>query len=296
MSSTARNFPFVRLSDGINIPLLGYGSGTAWYKKATDESIDRELVDSIKTAIRLGYRHLDGAEVYGTEPEMGLAIKESGVDREDLFVTTKVNTNIADIPGAIDLSLRKLQLSYVDLYLIHSPFFAESDGDLQTAWAAMERVKAAGKARSIGVSNFLQEHLEAILGTATTPPSINQVEFHPYLQHGSLLEFHRDRGITTASYGPLTPINRARGGPLDQMLSGLAKKYAVTEGEILLRWVMDCGSVAITTSSKESRLSSYLRALAFELTPKEVNEVSRLGQQAHFRAFWRNNFSPSDRS
>ncbi|PYI31011.1 ketoreductase [Aspergillus indologenus CBS 114.80] len=287
MASTARNFPFVILGDGINIPLLGYGSGTAWYKKTTDESIDRELVNSIKTAIRLGYRHLDGAEVYGTEPELGLAIKESGVIREDLFVTTKVNANIADIPGAIDLR---------HPYLIHSPFFAESDDDLQKAWAAMERVKAAGKARSIGVSNFLQEHLEAILSTATTPPSINQVEFHPYLQHGNLLEFHRDRGITTASYGPLTPINRARGGPLDQMLSGLAKKYAVSEGEILLRWVIDCGSVAITTSSKESRLSSYLRALTFKLTPKEVNELSRLGQQAHFRAFWRNKFAPSDRS
>ncbi|PYI16174.1 NADH/NADPH-dependent indole-3-acetaldehyde reductase [Aspergillus japonicus CBS 114.51] len=281
MASTARNFPFVRLGDGIKIPLLGYGSGTAWYKKTTDESIDRELVNSIKTAIRLGYRHLDGAEVYGTEPELGLAIKESGVIREDLFVTTKVNTNIADIPGAIDLSLRKLQLSYVDLY---------------KAWAVMERVKAAGKARSIGVSNFLQEHLEAILSTATTLPSINQVEFHPYLQHGNLLEFHRDRGIRTASYGPLTPINRARGGPLDQMLSGLAKKYAVGEGEILLRWVIDCGSVAITTSSKESRLSSYLRALTFKLTPKEVNELSRLGQKAHFRAFWRNKFAPFDHS
>lgn len=160
----------------------------------------------------------------------------------------------------------------------------------------MEKVQASGKARSIGVSNFLQSHLEVILQTAQVPPSTNQIEYHPYLQHGNLVPFHEQKGIKTASYGPLTPIIRAKGGPLDELLSSLARKYSVSEGEILLRWTMDRGAVAITTSSKEDRLQSYLRSLNFELTPNEVEEISSMGQQKHFRAFWQDKFAPDDRS
>jgi diketogulonate reductase-like aldo/keto reductase len=160
----------------------------------------------------------------------------------------------------------------------------------------MENVKAAGKARSIGVSNFLQSHLEAILKSAKVTPSINQIEYHPYLQHGGLVPFHEEKGVKTASYGPLTPIIRAKDGPLGELLQSLAHKYGVGEGEILLRWSIDRGDVAITTSSKESRLSSYLRALAFRLTPKELDEVSTIGSQKHYRAFWTDKFADDDRS
>ncbi|KAJ5885645.1 hypothetical protein N7504_011481 [Penicillium tannophilum] len=291
-----KEIPTTLLNDGTSVPILGYGTGTAWYKKSEDTEINRELVDAAKNAIDLGYNHLDGAEVYGTEEELGLAIQEANRPRDSHFVTTKVHTSIADIPAAIDISLKKLRLDYVDLYLIHAPFFAKTEGELQKAWAAMEQVHASGKARSIGVSNFLQSHLESILKTAKVIPAVNQIEFHPYLQHGGLLSFHESKGIKTVGYGGLVPITRARGGPLDPLLSALATKYAVSESEILLRWTMDRGCVAITTSSKEARLASYLRSVTFKLTPQEIAEISQLGQEHHYRAFWREKFAADDRS
>lgn len=160
----------------------------------------------------------------------------------------------------------------------------------------MEQVQASGKARSIGVSNFLQSHLESILKTAKVVPVVNQIEFHPYLQHGDLVPFQENKGIKTVGYGGLAPITRARGGPLDPLLSALATKYAVSESEVLLSWTLDRGCVAITTSSKEARLASYLRSLTFKLTPQEVAEISQLGQQHHYRAFWREKFAADDRS
>ena len=296
MANIETPIPLLKLNDGTSIPMLAYGTGTAWYKSSDNSSTDRNLVEATKTALKLGYNHLDAAEVYNTESEVGIAIKESKVPREKLYVTTKVNQTIQDIPKAINESLKKLQLDYVDLFLIHQPFFAQSDADLQKAWQAMEEVKASGKARSIGVSNYLIPHLEATLKVAKIPPSINQIEYHPYLQHGPLIPFHKEHNIAVAAYGPLTAATKAKPGPVDDLLAALAKKYYVSEGEVSLRWCIDQGIVAVTTSSKEQRLSDILRGMTFSLTPREIGELSAKGEEKHFRGFWTKKFDANDRS
>jgi len=145
---------------------------------------------------------------------MGIAIKESGVPREKLYITTKISgTKVQDTKAAFELSLKKLQVDYVDQYLIHAPFFAKSPQDLQKKWADLEEIHATGKAKTIGVSNFLQKDLEAILAMAKIVPAINQIEYHPYLQHGGLIDFHRQHHITTSAFAPLTAVVKAAPGP-----------------------------------------------------------------------------------
>ena len=169
--------PALKLSDGNSIPMLGYGTGTAWFKTGDESKTDDALVQSLETALKLEYYHLDGAEVYKTEPELGTAISKSKVPRDKLFITTKVSPNIADIPNALKTSLKKLKLDYVDLYLIHEPFFAKEDpANLQKAWKGMEQMKDEGLAKSIGVSNWLPKHFDAIMADAKYPPTMNQIE------------------------------------------------------------------------------------------------------------------------
>lgn len=201
---------------------------------------------------------------------------------------------MSDIPASFEDSLKKLQLEYVDLYLIHAPYKFNSDTELQAAWKNMEAIKASGRAKSIGVSNYLPVHLKATLATAKEPPAINQIEFHPYLQHPQLLVFQKEHDIAISAYGPLTAITKAKPGPLDSVYAELAKKYGKTEGEIALRWCIDQGIVAITTTGKEDRMKEYLNALTFKLTAEEIKEISTKGSEKNFRGFWKAKFAEDD--
>lgn len=222
---------------------------------------------------------------YGNESGVGAGIKASGVPREKLFVTTKVvGTKGQDVQAALDRSLEQLGLDYLDLYLVHVPYAAGSPKELQRIWSEMEAVKASGKVKSIGVSNFEQEDIEVILETAKTIPAINQVEYHPYLQHGTLVEFLRQKNIATAAFSPLTAVTKARPGPLDDTYSELATNHGVTEGDVALRWCIDQGIVAITTSHSEERLQGYLSKIpSFKLTGEEVKRISEIGKQKNYQ-------------
>jgi len=291
----AANFPTVKFNDGNTIPALGYGLGTANYKSDPNSDLDKDLVKTVVLAVKTGYYHLDGAEVYGNEAELGQAIKDSGVPREQLYITTKISgTKVQDTKAAFELSLKKLQLDYVDQYLIHAPFFAKSPADLQKKWAEFEDIQASGRAKTIGVSNFLQKDLEAVLETAKVVPAINQIEYHPYLQHGNLLPFMKEKGIAFSAYGPLTAVTKAKPGPLDKVYEKLAEKYKVTPGEIALRWVIDQGGVSLSTSSSEERLKQYQKILTFKLTEEEVEEIREVGLKKNFRGFWKDKFAGDD--
>jgi diketogulonate reductase-like aldo/keto reductase len=287
--------PNIKMNDGNEIPMLGYGLGTANYKTASGPS-EQDIINATKNAIDAGYVHLDCAESYGNEAELGAAIKAAKVPREKVFVTTKIAAlSKQSAIEALEVSLKKLGLDHVDLYLMHGPWFAETEEELQHRWKEMEALKEVGMAKSIGVSNFLQEHIETILKTAKTPPALNQIEYHPYLQHGDLINFLKKNNIVVSCYAPLTPITAAPGGPVDALWAQLAKKYGVSESEVGLRWCIDQGLAVITTSSKKDRLEKYLAKLPhFKLTPKEVKDIAELGAQKHYRGFWKKHFAEDD--
>ncbi|KAI1121781.1 aldo/keto reductase [Nemania abortiva] len=284
--------PSLKLNDGYEIPMLAYGLGTA---RSRGEAEDTKRLTVM--AIKHGYYHLDGAQSYKNEAELGAAIKEAGVDRCKLFVTTKLQNMNMDVAASFAASLAALDLDYVDLYLIHAPFSASSPEHLQKTWAALEAIQASGRARSIGVSNFSVADLKTVLETARVKPVANQIEYHPYLQHESdgLLPFCRTQNIAVVAYGPLTAITRARPGPCDDVYAELARKYGVPETDVALRWCIDQGVVVVTTSASEERLQGYMtRVPAFKLTPKEIEDIAAEGRKKNFRAFWKNRYAVDD--
>jgi diketogulonate reductase-like aldo/keto reductase len=196
-----------------------------------------------------------------------------------------------------------LALSYFILtvvryrYLIHQPYGAANSSELQAAWKAMESIKHSGKAKSIGVSNYLRSHIDSILETATIIPANNQLEFHPYLQRANgLVPFLQKKGILVTSYGGLTPLRKGKGGPLDGPLADIAARHGVSENAVLIQWQLTQNVVPITTSTKAERLAEYKAGIGLKLSQEDVDEITRVGLTHHFRAFGVARFEADDRT
>ncbi|KAJ3986113.1 NADP-dependent oxidoreductase domain-containing protein [Lentinula detonsa] len=282
------------LNDGTEIPWLGFGTGTALYNKDSTEAV--------KAAIQNGITHLDGAQLYRNEESLGQGIKESGVPRGKLYVTTKLEEtpSAPTIKATLEISLKKLGLDYVDLFLIHSPFVATKEGKLKGWWKEMEEIKKEGLAKSIGVSNFTVEHLQIILQDATVVPAVNQIELHPYIwDTGSkIYDFCKEKGIVIESYGGLSPIVRAPGGTLDPVLANAAERLAkesgtaVSSGQVLSKWLIQKGVVVVTTSSKVSRIKEALSTASLpDLSADEISAIETEGSKVHKRFFMKHAFN-----
>jgi len=251
---------FFTLNDGSRIPSLAFGTGTALYGK--------DAAEFVRIAIENNVTHLDGAQMYNNEDTLGAGIKASGKPRSELFVVSKMN-NLQPgqtVKDSLKGSLAKLGLDYVDLFLIHTPAQGRKENSLSRLWEGMEEVKQAGLAKSIGVSNFKVEDLKVILETAKVVPSVNQIEFHPYVYKAAepIYKLCQEHGIVIESYGGLTPIVRVKDGPLDPILASIRERLektsgqTVSTGQVLTKWILAKNAVAVTTSSKVSRIQEFL--------------------------------------
>ncbi len=258
--------PNLTLNDGTTIPQLGFGV----FK--VDPAETQRIVSD---ALEVGYRHLDTAMIYGNEEGVGKAIAESGIDRDELFLTTKLwnsDQGTQSALDAVDLSLAKLGLDYVNLYLIHWP--SPQRGLFVESWKALEQIAASGRAKSIGVSNFTPQYLQPLLDAAEVVPSVNQIEYHPYFQQTVSKEFNDAHGIATESWGPL-----GQGDIVDDAgVAAIAEKYGKTVAQVIIRWHLDIGNIVIPKSNRKERMAENLAVTDFALTPDEVATVSAVNR------------------
>ena len=260
----------VTLNNGVKMPWLGLG-----VFRVEDTS---ELVNAVRVAIKNGYRSIDGAAIYGNEEAMGegirQGIKEAGISREDLFITSKVwNADLGyeEAIAAYEASLKRLGLEYLDLYLIHWPVA----GKYKEAWKALEYLYKEGRVKSIGVSNFQVHHLEDLLKDVKVKPVINQVEFHPCLTQENVREFCKKNDIQVEAWSPLMAGN----GLLEnEILKEIAKKYNKTVAQVVLRWDIESEVVTIPKSTNEGRLIENMNIFDFTLTSDDIEKINSLNK------------------
>jgi 2,5-diketo-D-gluconate reductase A len=260
------NVPTITLNNATIIPQLGFGTF-----QVTPETTKAATL----AALAAGYRHIDTAEMYGNEKEVGQAVAESGLDRGDIYVTSKLNNGFhdrADALAAFDRTLEALGFDYLDLFLIHWPLPAV--GDYVETWKAMEEMQLSGRVKTIGVSNFQQEHLQRLFDETDTVPAVNQIEVHPYLTQEPLRAFNAANGIVTEAWSPL-----AQGGVLaDPVISAIAERVGRTTAQVTLRWHLQRGDVIFPKSVTQSRGGENIALFDFELTDADVAAISALNR------------------
>lgn len=258
------NIPTFKLNDGTEIPSFGFG--------VFQIPADGTTYKAVSDALKLGYRHIDTAVAYFNEQEVGKAIKDSGIPRDQIWVTSKMwlqDYAYEDAKKAIDLSLKKLGLDYIDLYLIHQPY-----GKVDEAWKAMEEAKEAGKIRSIGVSNMTPKIWNEFVPKFATMPSVNQVEFDPYFQQKELRQIMAKAHVTLEAWGPLGQGSKELFS--EPLLNDLAKKYGKDVGQIILRFEHQEGVIVFPKSVHEARIKSNKDIFDFELTSDEMDTIRAL--------------------
>lgn len=256
--------PTIALNDGTNIPAIGFGT----FQIPSDGS----TYEAVSKALAAGYRHIDTAVAYFNEAEVGRAVKASGIPRDQIWVTSKLwlqDYGVGPAAKAIDLSLEKLGLDYLDLYLIHQPY-----GDVPGAWQAMEAAKKAGKIRSIGVSNMTPTIWQKFVPQFDSVPSVNQVEFNPYFQQNSLRTLLAKDKVKIEAWAPLGQGNQSLFQ--EPLIQELAAKYHKDAGQIILRFENQEGIIVFPKSTHEARIKSNLAIFDFELTSDEVGQLRQL--------------------
>ncbi|WP_394195064.1 aldo/keto reductase [Microbacterium foliorum] len=260
----APTVPTLTLNNGIEMPQLGYG---------VFQVPDAETTAAVAAALDAGYRSIDTAAIYGNEAGVGRAIAESGIPRDELFVTSKAWISDHGYDGALrayDASLERLGLDHLDLYLIHWP--APALATYAETWRALESLYADGRVRAIGVSNFEPEHLARIASEGRVVPAVNQVELHPALQNRAVAEANAQQGILTEAWSPL-----AQGAVLsDRSVVEIAERHERTPAQIVLRWHLQQGRIVIPKSVTPARIAENLDVFGFELTDDELAAVDRL--------------------
>lgn len=256
--------PTIPLNSGTSIPQVGFG---------VFQVPAEETEAAVLTALEAGYRSIDTAAAYRNETAVGAAIKASGIPREELFVTTKLwnaDQGAEEALRAFDVSLGKLGLTYVDLYLIHWP--APGKQLYVETWQALEKVQAEGSSRAIGVSNFQTHHLREILESSDVVPAVNQIELHPRLAQAELRAFHAEHGIVTEAWSPL-----AQGAVLnDPTITSIARAHDRTPAQVVLRWHVQLGNVVIPKSVTPERIAANVALFDFELSDEQMAAIAKL--------------------